>query len=362
MLASGQLYICLPIMHEIANYYSISSTLVPIVGTSFGLSYAIGFLIWGPISDHYGRYLTLLIGLSLTCLTTIGTAIAENFSLEIVFRILQGLSAASIAPIGLALLSEILPEKSRSIGLALMSFSFIVAAPIAQFYAKVTGLNFPALMFFGACSFAFCLVTLIFIRSRNFGKHIRRSYSLKNNFKSLICNPKILTAWGISITVLFSFVVFQTLLHSPLNVGNLNSTEITIYTIAGMTASFIAGPIIQKFGGIRIACLGLLFSVLSLFLAYIMHSFGGFSIVMLSIGTALTLPSIISIVSSQASNLSRGMAISIYSFIVFFGASLGPLYVQLVNLSGFNLLLPPCFLLTLSIGLLNMINLRIKFS
>jgi|GEM_PF-6412683 len=360
MLASGQLYISLPIIDDIAKHYSISPNLAPLIGTSFGLSYALGFLIWGPISDHYGRYLSLLMGFALTCLATIGTALAGSFSLEIVFRILQGLSAASIPPIGLALLSETLPANKRSIGLALMSFSFIVAAPIAQLYAKVMGLDFSMLMLLGAGSFAICFLGLVSIGSNHFTKHIRHTYSLKNNFKTLISNPMIMAAWAISITILFSFVIFQTLLHHSMNLEGWSGTTITILTISGMFASFIAGSGIQKFGGIIMACFGLFLSALALLITYFFNPLFGLAIVMLSSGTAITLPSIISIVSIQANSLSRGMAISIYSFVIFLGASLAPIYVQLVKLSVHNLLLVPIVLLFLSILLLSIAGLRTK--
>ncbi|WP_336954134.1 MFS transporter [Acinetobacter sp. AS167] len=358
MLASGQLYISLPIIDDIAKHYSISPNLAPLIGTSFGLSYALGFLIWGPVSDHYGRYLSLLIGVALTCLATIGTALAGNFSLEITFRILQGLSAASIPPIGLALLSETLPINMRSIGLALMSFSFIVAAPMSQLYAKVVGLNFSMLMLLGAGSFVICLLSLMFIGSNHFAKHIRQTYSLKNNFKTLISNPMIITTWVISITILFSFVVFQTLLHHSMKLYGWNGTTVTILTVVGMFASFIAGSGIQKFGGIFMACLGMFFSASALLIICYFKPLFGFAIIMLSSGTAITLPSIISIISIQANSFSRGMAISIYSFVIFLGASLAPIYVQLVKLSAHNLLLVPIVLLFLSILLLSIARLR----
>lgn len=119
-----------------------------------------------------------------------------------------------------------------------------------------------------------------------------------------------------------------------------------------MLASFVAGSLIQKFGATLMTCIGLLCSIFAMMITLIVPQMIGLAIVLIGTGTALTLPSIIYIVSSRADDASRGMAIAIYSFIVFFGASIAPIYVEMFSVGLIELFSIPLLLMLFSIVLL----------
>ncbi|MFC3901549.1 Predicted arabinose efflux permease, MFS family [Acinetobacter marinus] len=351
-LASGQLYLVLPIANETAQYYGISTSSASLIGTAFGLAYAFGFLLWGPISDRFGRYPSLLVGLALTASTTLCAGLMKDFQLLLLLRILQGICAASIPPIGLALLSESLSEKFKPIGLAMMSFSFIVAAPTAQYYAKATGWHFSTLLIAGGVVFALCFFSLISLGAKHFSGTSHHKNSLIESFHFLKNDPLIITAWLTSITVLFGFVIFQAEMHGTLNIYHWHESLLSAFTVCGMLASFVAGSLIQKFGATMMTCIGLLCSIFAMMITLIVPQMIGLAIVLIGTGTALTLSSIIYIVSSRADDASRGMAIAIYSFIVFLGASLAPIYVEMFSVGLTELFSIPLLLMLFSIVLL----------
>ena len=58
-----QLYSAIPLISPVSTDLGRNATFA--LSTSFSLCYALGFLIWGPIADHYGRRTCLLIGMAL---------------------------------------------------------------------------------------------------------------------------------------------------------------------------------------------------------------------------------------------------------------------------------------------------------
>jgi len=62
---------------------------------AFLAAFAIGQLIYGPVSDMFGRKPPLYFGLGLFVLASIGSAFAPNAEVLIVFRFLQGLGACA---------------------------------------------------------------------------------------------------------------------------------------------------------------------------------------------------------------------------------------------------------------------------
>ena len=91
-----QLYLAIPLIAPVGRGLGGDATLA--LSTAFSLCYASGFLIWGPISDRYGRKKILLCGMTLLILTTACCAMAPNLPTLGVLRGLQGFSAASFAP------------------------------------------------------------------------------------------------------------------------------------------------------------------------------------------------------------------------------------------------------------------------
>lgn len=347
LMASGQLYITIPIAEAIAQHFGVPLASTALVGTCFGVAYSIGFLFWGPISDRYGRQIVLVLGVAATSIVTLGVAFAPTFQWELIGRVFQGLCAACVAPIGLAMIGESLPIEIRARGLAMMSFSFIAAAPIAQMYAQETHFSFPVLMMTGAIGYAACALALAILGGKRSDQGDHHPHLLGSSFNLLVRDRVILLAWLVSPVVLFSFVVFQVSLHGVVDTHGWNSTLIRGLTLLGLLGSFSSGFVIKKLGGIATARVGLVISAAALVMAGLWNQLLPVSIVVLSLGVSITLPGIISTISQRATHGSRGLAIAVYSFAVFLGASLAPMFVGMVPARPQSVLFPPVILLLL---------------
>ena len=87
-------------IQHISNYFGVvdeEKLVLPI--SLFLVGYVLGPLLYGPLSEQYGRRYPLLIGYILFCAFSLGCALAPNYPALLVFRLLNGMAAA--APIAI---------------------------------------------------------------------------------------------------------------------------------------------------------------------------------------------------------------------------------------------------------------------
>lgn len=84
-----------PALPKIAEHFAASNTLVQNTVSAYVLGMALVVLPAGLIADAIGRKRVLLTGLGLMTLTSIGCAVADNLTMMIGLRFLQGLGAGT---------------------------------------------------------------------------------------------------------------------------------------------------------------------------------------------------------------------------------------------------------------------------
>jgi AAHS family 4-hydroxybenzoate transporter-like MFS transporter len=99
----------------------------------FGL--AIGALVVGPLSDHYGRKKLLIASVTWFGLCSLLCAFANDVYVLSLLRFLTGLGLGAAMPNTTTLLSEYVPERSRSTLLALMFTGFNLGSALVGFGA-----------------------------------------------------------------------------------------------------------------------------------------------------------------------------------------------------------------------------------
>src|SRR5688572_18172858 len=102
--------------------------------TMYFIGLACGQLIWGPLSDRFGRKPVLAAGLSTLLVSSLAAAAAPSVGAIAVARVAQGLGAASGALIGRTIVRDLYAHEAAARLLARMSvvFSIVpVAAPLS---------------------------------------------------------------------------------------------------------------------------------------------------------------------------------------------------------------------------------------
>lgn len=98
---------------------------------SFFISYCFSLLIYGPISDRFGRRRPLIIGISIFIISSILCALADNVTTLIIARILQASGAAAAAALALAITKDIYTATERTRILAWMGVTMALAPAIS---------------------------------------------------------------------------------------------------------------------------------------------------------------------------------------------------------------------------------------
>ncbi|WP_431104080.1 MFS transporter [Roseateles noduli] len=109
-----------------------SAAELQLVISGYAAAYAVFLITGGRLGDLFGRRRIFLIGITGFGLTSVMCGLATSPAMLIVGRVLQGLSAAAMAPQGLASIHALFPEQDRSRALGLYGAAVGLAAVTAQ--------------------------------------------------------------------------------------------------------------------------------------------------------------------------------------------------------------------------------------
>ncbi|AWI03421.1 multidrug effflux MFS transporter [Clostridium drakei] len=126
----------LPAMPSMGNNLAGGTdALVKSTVTIFFFVYALGMLIWGPLSDKYGRKKPMIVGFVLFSISTLFCAAAWNIYILLLARVLQGIGAASITAISFAMINDCFVGKTKETVLAIAQ----TLSGLAPVFAPIIG-------------------------------------------------------------------------------------------------------------------------------------------------------------------------------------------------------------------------------
>ncbi len=153
----------LPSLPQLENYFGTSTSMVQMGLTSSMLGLALGQLLFGPLSDKYGRRRPLICSLILYLLSTVLCIFAATIELFVFWRFWQGIAAAG----GIVIARSIATDKfkkdilAKALGLvgAIHGVAPIVAPIFGGVVLSFVGWKavFVILLIVGLILFALCL-------------------------------------------------------------------------------------------------------------------------------------------------------------------------------------------------------------
>ena len=333
LLVLTQLYAAIPLLAPISADLHGNATVA--LSTAFSLTYAAGFLIWGPVSDHYGRRRTMALALGILTVSTGCCALAPSLPALAALRAIQGLSASGFAPVSLAYLSEALAPPRRAGAIGAMSTSFLVAGIVGQVLASLVALHLGWRWFFPLCGglLAVALATVLAVVHDAAHASGPSGSSLRGQFASLgrlALRPAVLALSLGHVTLLMVFVAMYTGIGGHLESLGMRPSTIILIRLAALPAMFLslgAGRFAARRSWAQIARLGFGVSALGMLgealLAGSLVGLVACSVVYVA-GVALAAPAMISLYG-QVSAPNRGSGMALNGFILFVGTSAGPL-------------------------------------
>jgi len=331
LLVLTQLYAATPLLKPISAQLHGSATFA--LSTAFSLTYAAGFLIWGPVSDHYGRRRIMALALGILIVSTVCCALAPSLPVLAALRAVQGLSASGFAPVALAYLSEALAPPRRAGAIGAMSTSFLVAGIVGQVLASLVALHLGWRWFFPLCGGLLAVALAVVLTVVHDATSGPSGSSLRGQFASLgrlALRPAVLALSLAHVTLLMVFVAMYTGIGGHLETLGLRPTSIILIRLAALPAMFLclgAGRLAVRWSWAQTARLGFGVSALGMLgEALLAESLAGLvacSVVYVA-GVALAVPAMISLYG-QVSAPKRGSGMALNGFILFVGTSAGPL-------------------------------------
>ncbi|MFZ6724416.1 MFS transporter [Undibacterium sp. MH2W] len=119
----------------IVKEWGISRATFGIVMSAAPIGLAIGAILVGPMSDRFGRKKLLMTSISWFGIFGFASAFADNVTILSLLRFLTGLGLGAAMPNTTTLLSEYVPERTRSTLLAIMFTGFNLGSALVGFGA-----------------------------------------------------------------------------------------------------------------------------------------------------------------------------------------------------------------------------------
>lgn len=362
MVVMSSLYLTIPLISLFSDYFNISLVQAGFTSSVFSLGFALGCFFYGAISEKYGRKNVIVFGLFSLSMITLLLGLVNDFSIILLLRGIQGLAAATFSPVALAYTLEVFPNDRKVGAIGFISTGFLVAGIVGQvFSGYVSELSHWHVIFYVLA--AVYLITALLVvwilpkgvlqnESKNIWVPLKR-------IGIIFTNRNLIFSYIISFVLLMSFVSMYIILGAYLTsdsfgMNSQNLIYIRAFGIVGMVMSPFAGKLAKRFNVLFVLKMALCLSIISLTVMSLISTIAGLTIISILFvgGIALAVPSLVTLVSQLGWNMG-GIAVSMYTVILFAGTSVAPfISVYLIQTGSFTV----AFLLlatTLSIGLVS---------
>jgi len=196
----------LPSLPAIARDLATTPAMVQLTLSLFMVFYALAQLVWGPLSDRYGRRPMLILGLGLYIATSIACWMAPTIEALIAFRILQAMAASCPPVIARAVVRDLYELKDAARVMAYVTASFSLAPVLAPMVGALLEenfgwrSNFMFMVLFGTC-IAFAVIAIL-PETRRPSRVLINPLSVIANYGTLITSRLFL---GYTLCISFAF-------------------------------------------------------------------------------------------------------------------------------------------------------------
>jgi len=255
-----------------------------IISTLF-LGMALGLMLYGPISDSYGRKITIYLGVGIFLIGDLISLLSEDFTFMIIGRLLQGFGAAACRVITIAMIRDRFDGPKMAKVMSLIMMVFIMVPVLAPSVGQVI-LLFSSWRAIFLLLLAYALVGSIWLHFRQpetLAKEKRLPFSLKvilQGIAETIKHPQSRT-YTIAAGIMFgAFIGYlsssQQILQNQYELGNAFSLYFGFLALAIGMASFANSKLVMLVSMEKLCVIALgIISLLSLLFYFYAKSFTG---------------------------------------------------------------------------------------
>ena len=336
-----------PLLPAIARDFGVTAASAGVLITAYMIPFGVFQLIFGPLADRFGKKQILTFSMLFFTFGTGLCAIANGVGNLAIYRALAGVFGASVMPISLALIGDLVPmqERQAAIG-SFMGISFLgqglsmaIGGTMAYFISWRGAFVLYAVLSVVSTIFFFTLGRRI-PSSRNPGSEFFRPYLRLVSSRESLFTYLVVLLEGVLIVGAFSFLgafVSHAYHYNFLDIG-LIMTAFGFMTVVGGRFS---GRVVGKLGQRKLLVAGLGLAALAELLLFA----AGHILVVLVLGIALLglgfilAHSTLLTIATEFAQKSRGIAMSLVAACFMGGGGVGTaIGVRVVNGSGFTTL------------------------
>lgn len=121
----------LPALPTMTKFFHVPEYQTNLTLILFFIFYSLATLIWGPLSDKYGRRPVLLVGLSIYAVAGGLCALSTDIYLLMFFRVVQAVGAGAASAVATAIVKDVYRGKRRESILALVQSMVVISPAVA---------------------------------------------------------------------------------------------------------------------------------------------------------------------------------------------------------------------------------------
>lgn len=362
------MHIVIPVLPAIAEDLKVSPGSAQLIITLYLVGVSFGQLIYGPLSDRFGRRPILLMGLVIYVLSMMAAATAHTLGWLLLARVGQALGGSCALVLGRAMVRDGAESAQAASRLAMVSIVMSLSPAIAPLVGAYVADAFGWRMIFGilgASSLVLLLVVVVVLPETNRNTiPLPGMRAMLTSYMTLLRLPQFLgfAIGGATSTSFYAFLsaspfIFTNVLHRTPQEAGL----IYLPTLAGFAlGSFIAMRLARRYSGRRMTITGNLIALSGPVLMLVSYMVDAFSLwallipmTLFTIGTGIAGP--FAQAGAVGADLRRiGAASGLYGFMQMMVGALCTLIVG--SIEGPPLL--PMILVMLALGIIGQVAFR----
>ena len=114
LAASMETDIYLPTFPDILKDLNTNAVMVQRIISYNFIGICLGSLIYGPLSDHFGRRTIMMFGFFIFLMASIGCVFAQTIDQLLAFRLLQGFGSSACLIVGTTMIFDLFEEESAA--------------------------------------------------------------------------------------------------------------------------------------------------------------------------------------------------------------------------------------------------------
>ncbi len=255
-LVGTDLFVVAPLLPDIARSLQVSPTSTGLLITAFSIAYVVASPFAGWLSDRRDRATILVWALVLFSVANVATALAPNFGLLLLTRVVAGVAAAATGPTVYALVSTRARPQARAQVLAVVGSGLLTALWVGAPAGSVLGRHLgwqATFLILAAGTFLLAFPHAIVWRS---GAGTAAGTPPKTPAQGTRTSAGVAVA-GVAVTTLWAFSVYSlyTFLGVALHADG-RASEVTwllvVYGVGAVIGGQVGGRFADRTGAVRV--------------------------------------------------------------------------------------------------------------